>query len=92
MSEEWQQYKDEQKDRRQERLPIRQKEIEDLASLGYEVKKLTEYQYRVNDLYDLYPIHNRWHHLKTNKRGGSASLAQFITKNIKLNNDTITTT
>lgn len=83
MSEEWQQYKDEQKERRQERLPIRQKEIEDLVNLGYAVKKLTEFQYRINDVYDLYPIHNRWHDLKTNKRGGAANLAEFIIKNVK---------
>ena len=85
MDEDWQQYKEEQKERRQKRLPIRQKEIEDLVKLGYNVKKLTEYQYRVNDTFDLYPIHNRWHNLKNNKRGGATNLAQFIIKNIKLN-------
>jgi len=85
MNEDWQQYKEEQKERRHERLPIRQKEIEDLATLGYNVKKLTEYQYRINDTFDLYPIHNRWHNLKNNKRGGVANLAQFIIKSIKIN-------
>lgn len=70
----WSQYKDEQKERRQERLPVRQKEIEDLALIGYEVKKITEYQYRINNTYDLYPIHNRWHHLKTNKEAGLKTL------------------
>lgn len=81
----WSQYKDEQKERRQERLPVRQKEIEDLALIGYEVKKITEYQYRINNTYDLYPIHNRWHHLKTNKRGGAKNLAEFIKQKIKPN-------
>lgn len=83
MENDWSQYKDEQKERRQERLPVRQKEIEDLALVGYEVKKLTEYQYRINNTYDLYPIHNRWHHLKTNKRGGAKNLAEFIKEKIK---------
>lgn len=81
--EEWSQYKEEQKDRRQERLPIRQAEIESLAGLGYEVKKLTEYHYRINGEYDLYPIHNRWHRLKDNKRGGAKNLKQFILSTIK---------
>lgn len=85
MENDWSQYKDEQKERRQERLPVRQKEIEDLALIGYEVKKITEYQYRINNTYDLYPIHNRWHHLKTNKRGGAKNLAEFIKQKIKPN-------
>lgn len=78
MSEEWKQYKGDQKERRLVRLPVRQKEIEDLAELGLAVKKITEYQYRINDTYDIYPIHNRWHNIKTNKRGGAKNLAYFI--------------
>ncbi len=83
--EEWNEYKEEQRKRRAERLPVRQKQIEALADIGYEVKKLTEYQYRVNGLYDLYPIHNRWHNLKTNQRGGTANLAEFIKSKINVN-------
>lgn len=79
----WDQYKEDQRERRAERLPIRQKEIEALAELGYEVKKLTDFQYRINKTYDLYPIHNRWHHLKTGKRGGAYNLAEFIKQKIK---------
>lgn len=82
---EWsKEYKEEQQVRRQERLPMRQKEIEALSALGYEVKKLTEYQYRINGEYDLFPIHNRFHHLKTNKRGGAKNLAEFIKQQLKL--------
>jgi hypothetical protein len=82
---EWTQYKDEQKERRLERLPIRQDEIQSLSEVGYDVKKLTDYQYRINGVFDLYPIHNRWHNLKTNKRGGAKNLKQFIIKKLKLN-------
>lgn len=77
------QYREEQQSRRAERLPIRQQEIEALAELGYRVEKKTDYQYRINDTYDLYPIHNRWHHLKTNKRGGAKNLAEFIKEQLK---------
>lgn len=80
MSEEWGDYKEQQKERRKKRLPIRQAEIESLSGLGFEVRKLTEFQYRINNRFDLYPIHNRWHNLKTNKRGGTKNLKQFIIK------------
>ncbi len=77
------QYREDQQKRRATRLPIRQKEIESLSELGYDVKKLTDWQYRVNNLYDLYPIHNRWHHLKSGKRGGAQNLKQFIINTIQ---------
>jgi len=75
-------YGEAQQKRRAERLPKRQNEIEALAQLGYTVKKLTEYQYRINDTYDLYPVHNNFHHLKTGKRGSRKSLAEFIKKEL----------
>jgi hypothetical protein len=84
MSDEWKQYREEQKERRKDRLPDRQEEIESLSSLGYTVKKITEFQYRINGTYDLYPIHNRWHNLKTQKRGGAKSLKEFITSKLPL--------
>lgn len=76
-------YREAQQKRRAERLPVRQAEIEALAEAGYAVKKLTDYQYRINDTYDLYPIHNRWHHLKSGKRGGARNLSEFIKQQIK---------
>lgn len=79
----WTQYREDQKERRQTRLPIRQQEIEELAELGYSIEKKTEYQYRVNGVIDLYPIHNRWHNIKTGKRGGAKNLRQFILNSIK---------
>lgn len=75
--------RDAQQQRRAKRLPIRQQQIEALAQYGYTVKKLTEWQYRINDTYDLYPIHNRWHNLKTGKRGGAKDLNLFIVQNLK---------
>ena len=83
-SDDFREYREQQKARRVDRLPVRQAEIESLRELGYEVIKLTEYQYRINDIYDLYPIHNRWHNIKNNRRGGAQNLKQFIISSIKL--------
>lgn len=77
-------YREAQQKRRAERLPVRQQEIESLVDEGYKVQKFTEFQYRINDTYDLYPIHNRWHNIKTNKRGGAQNLADFIRQTIHL--------
>lgn len=81
-SDDFKEYREAQQERRATRLPIRQQEIESLSDEGYNVIKLTDYQYRINGTYDLYPIHNRWHHIKTNKRGGAKNLADFIRQTI----------
>lgn len=61
--------REEQQKRRKERLPERTNEILSLKDSGYTVVKITDYQYRINGLVDIYPIHRRYHILKTNKRG-----------------------
>ncbi len=38
-------------------------------SAKYEVKKLTEYQWRINGVLDLYPTNRLYHDIKQNKRG-----------------------
>jgi hypothetical protein len=76
-SEDYQNYRERQQQRRAERLPVRQGEIEALGS-SFKVVKLTPYQYRINDVLDLYPIHNRYHALKPNKRGGYKSATEFV--------------
>jgi len=83
MGEMWKEARQDQKDRRAKRLPIRTQQILDLQKLGYKVVQLTEYQFRVNDEYDLYPTHNRWHWLKRNVRGGAKNLSEFVKKAIK---------
>jgi vancomycin permeability regulator SanA len=65
--------------RRADRLPSRQQEILALAEAGYTVRKLTDYQFRVNNALDLYPTHKRFHVLMTGRRGSyqtAASVAQ----------------
>jgi len=82
-TDEWKQYKVEQKERRAKRLPVRQQEIEALSSLGYKVDKKNDYHYRIDDLIDVWPIHNRYHNIKTNKRGGYKNVTEFIKKQIR---------
>lgn len=77
-------YREAQKERRAKRLPIRTEEILKLRELGYTVDEKTAYQFRVNDVIDLYPIHNRYHNIKTDKRGGYKTATEFILKTLPL--------
>ncbi len=61
--------REERQERRAKRLPVRTDEILKLAEHGYTVKKLTDYQFRVNDRLDLYPTRRRYHDTKTHRRG-----------------------
>lgn len=81
-SEMWREYKDQQKQRRAERLPARTDEINRLAEKGFDLKWLTTFQCRVNGVIDLYPIHNRYHFIKTGKRGSYQNAFKFVLKNI----------
>lgn len=74
-SEDWRDYRESQKKRRKERLPIR---VAEIMSLPFKVQKLTEYQFRVEDKVDLFPVHRRYHILKTGKRGDYKNLIKLI--------------
>jgi hypothetical protein len=80
---EWGWYKREQQARRAKWLPIRTEEILHLKVQGYEVEQKTEYHFRINGVLDLWPIHNRWHDLRTNKRGGAKDLAVWVKARIR---------
>ena len=77
-SEMWSEYRQAQKDRRAERLPIRQGQIEELKKEGFRVRKLTDFQFRINELLDVYPTHNRFHDLKRKRRGGFRNVSEFV--------------
>lgn len=66
-------------------LPRRVAEIMALCNpdLGpvYTVVALTPYQFRVNDRLDFYPVHRRFHDIKTGKRGTYRGV-RFLTHNI----------
>ncbi|QOR55583.1 MAG: hypothetical protein UMS36scaffold28_73 [Phage 59_13] len=65
----WHYYRHEQVKRREKRLPGRIREIIGCEKNGFVVTRLTEYQYRINEQLDFYPLHRRWHDIKTNERG-----------------------
>ena len=46
----------------------------------YEVKYLTDYQWRINGEIDLYPVNRRFHILATNKRGDYSDMHEFLAK------------
>ena len=74
----WHNYKVAQKLRRRSRLPRRTGQIMALKKQGYSVKQITEYHFRIRGRLDVFPIHNRWHDIKTNKRGGYREVMQFV--------------
>jgi hypothetical protein len=69
ITEMWRDYRHEMQERARERLAIRQVEIAALAEMGYRVRALTEYQFRVNERLDLFPTRRRYHDIKTQARG-----------------------
>lgn len=69
MGEVWAGYREAQQARRAARLGPRTEEILALKRAGFSVRELTPYQFRINGRLDLFPIHRRWHDVKTNTRG-----------------------
>lgn len=47
-----------------------EKTINALKANGYQVERLTPYQYRVESVFDLYIIRFRWHNIANGERGG----------------------
>ena len=74
----WRNHRKTQQERRAHRLPHRTIQILSLSKEGYWVKQLSAYQFRINGVLDVYPIHNRWHDTKTGQRGGYADAKTFI--------------
>ncbi len=56
-----------------------------LKRQGYTVEQKTPYHFRVNDRIDVWPIHNKWHDIKTNERGGCRDLAAWVKQRIRPN-------
>lgn len=75
--------REEKKQLKAERLPVRSAEITALAAEGFEVKRITDYQFRITHpekrgVLDLFPTHNRYHCIRFNKRGGYRDAGQFV--------------
>jgi len=73
MTDFWKEYRKDQSLRRVTRIPIRTKTIMGLQNNGHHVEQKTEYHFRIDYLLDVWPTHNRFHNIKTGKRGGYKS-------------------
>lgn len=51
-----------------------------LQAEGFKILELTPYQFRINDRLDIYTTRERWHDLRTGKRGTfiGKDVAQYI--------------
>lgn len=70
---------------RRQRQSSRAHGTEEIQNLvGYRVKQLTEYHFRINHVLDIYPTQRRWHNLKTRKRGGygKETLQQLVARQL----------
>jgi len=74
-----------QRQRRDARLEERTAALLALNKEGFTVRVLTPYCIRINDTIDCYPIHNRWHDLMRQTRGGAhnLNLAQFVQERLR---------
>jgi hypothetical protein len=80
----WKAYREAQQARRARRLPDRTEEILRLRADNFSVKRLTDYQFRVDGRLDLYPIHRRYHDTKTNKRGTYQTAKQIAIRVLRV--------
>lgn len=77
-SDDWRDYRKQQQNRRSERLKIMTEELLELRDHGFDIRRLTPFHYRVNGRLDIWPIHNRWHDIKTFERGGFSQIGYFV--------------
>ena len=59
----------------------KQQEIEKLIPC-YEVNRLSDYQFRINGILDLYIVNKKFHNIKTNKRGQYKTVSEIIKQQI----------
>jgi hypothetical protein len=68
---------------RRKKLPdaiweIIHEKLDILVAYDYQVEPLTEYQYRINGIIDIYPVNKRWHDIRSGERGNYEELVTFI--------------
>lgn len=64
-------------------LPVLVKRLE---PYGLQIKKITEWQYRINGVLDLYPVNRRFHDLKKNRRGDYNDFVSFTLRFFRIPN------
>jgi hypothetical protein len=53
-----------------------------LAAHDYRIEPLTDYQFRINGVVDIYPVNKRWHDLRSGERGSYEEMIKFIQSKI----------
>ena len=53
-------------------------QIDVLIAYDYEVERLTQYQYRINGVLDIYPVNKRWHDIRSGERGNYNQMIKFV--------------
>lgn len=66
------------KDQKWDRYGKGRGEIERLKTKGYRIHEFTPYQFRINDVLDIYPMNKKWHDLVNNKRGAYTEVFSFV--------------
>ena len=59
-----------------------QEKLEVLIAYDYQVQRLTQYQYRINGILDIYPVNKRWHDLRNGDRGSYDEMLKFVQSKI----------
>ena len=52
--------------------------IDRLRVLGFTVHEFTAYQFRVENVLDVYPVNRRWHDIEKNIRGSYRDIFEFV--------------
>lgn len=81
-TDDWKAFNAENNVRKINRRKEQTEEITRLAQKGFLVVKITDYQYRINAILDIYPTNKKFHNIATGKRGKYFFLSQLIQKQL----------
>ncbi len=68
-SEMWRKHNKQMGEMREKRRTNFEDVFNDLIRRGHTLKQMSLYQFRVDDVLDIYPSNKRWHDIKSNRRG-----------------------
>lgn len=82
----WRDHKEDMENMRRRRRDQFAKVIKEFRDLGFEVEKISPYQFRFNDSIDIYPSNKKYHNLKTKVRGEirGVNVGKFLRKHFNL--------
>jgi DNA-binding ferritin-like protein (Dps family) len=80
MKEQWKEHEDEMNKMRSRRRYQFREIVREFRKMGFDVKEVSQFQYRFNDAIDIYPSNKRYHDLTKNVRGDirGKSFNQFL--------------